>query len=78
MGLNCDFAKIQFISGRSPEVKSKLSGVMTNPNCEYGANFVAIHTLAQWSKCSVDGTLPTASSDTVSCKKTYHIVLQLI
>lgn len=23
---------------------------MTNPNCEYGANFVAIHTLAQWSK----------------------------
>ena len=45
-----------------------LAGVMTNPNCEYGANFVAIHTLAQWSKCSVDGTLPTASSDTVSCK----------
>ena len=42
---------------------------MTNPNCEYGANFIAIHTLAQWSKCSVDGTLPTASSDTVSCKK---------
>ena len=55
-------------SGRSPEVKSKLAGVMTNPNCEYGANFIAIHTLAQWSKCSVDGTLPTASSDTVSCK----------
>ena len=55
-------------SGRSPEVKSKLAGVMTNPNCEYGANFIAIHTLAQWSKCRVDGTLPTASSDTVSCK----------
>ena len=45
-----------------------LTGVMTNPNCEYGANFIAIHTLAQWSKCRVDGTLPTASSDTVSCK----------
>ena len=45
-----------------------LAGVMTNPNCEYGANFIAIHTLAQWSKCRVDGTLPTASSDTVSCK----------
>ena len=39
---------------------------MTNPNCEYGANFVAIHTLAQWSKCSVDGTLPSIGSDTVS------------
>ena len=45
-----------------------LVGVMTNPNCEYGANFIAIHTLAKWSKCRVDGTLPTASSDTVSCK----------
>ena len=55
-------------SGRSPEVKSKLSGVMTNPNCEYGANFIAIHTLAQWSKCTVDGTLPTGGSETVSCR----------
>ena len=53
-------------SGRSPELKSKLRGVMTNPNCEYGANFVGIHTLAQWSKCSVDGTLPSTTSDTVS------------
>ena len=60
-------------SGRSPEVKSKLAGVMTNPNCEYGANFIAIHTLAQWSKCSVDGTLPTASSDTVSCKNFFGL-----
>lgn len=42
--------------GRSPDVIRKLRGVMTNPNCEYGANFVAIHTLAQWSKCNVDGT----------------------
>lgn len=41
---------------------------MTNPNCEYGANFIAIHTLAQWSKCTVDGTLPTFGSDAVSCK----------
>lgn len=55
-------------SGRAPEVKMKLSGVMTNPNCEYGANFVAIHTLAQWSQCCVDGTLPSAGSETVTCK----------
>ena len=40
---------------------------MTNPNCEYGANFIAIHTLAQWNKCNVDGTLPTVGSDAVSC-----------
>ncbi len=45
-------------SGRSPEIIRCLRGVMTNPNCEYGANFVAIHTLAQWSKCRLDGTQP--------------------
>lgn len=42
-------------SGRSPDLIPKLRGVVTNPNCEYGANFIAIHTLAQWSRCSVDG-----------------------
>lgn len=42
-------------SGRSPDLIPKLRGVLTNPNCEYGANFIAIHTLAQWSRCSVDG-----------------------
>ncbi|XP_031838297.1 O-GlcNAcase isoform X2 [Nomia melanderi] len=42
-------------SGRSPDLIPKLRGVLTNPNCEYGANFVAIHTLAQWSKCNIDG-----------------------
>ncbi|RZF36912.1 hypothetical protein LSTR_LSTR004600 [Laodelphax striatellus] len=41
--------------GRSPDLIPKLRGVLTNPNCEYGANFVGIHTLAQWSRCSVDG-----------------------
>lgn len=38
--------------GRSVALLQKLKGVLTNPNCEYGANYVAIHTLAQWSKCS--------------------------
>lgn len=42
-------------SWRSPELIGKLRGVMTNPNCEYGPNFVGIHTLAQWSRCNVDG-----------------------
>ena len=37
--------------GRSTALIPKLNGVLTNPNCEYGANYVAIHTLAQWSKC---------------------------
>ncbi|KAL1137769.1 hypothetical protein AAG570_009465 [Ranatra chinensis] len=41
--------------GRSPDLIPKLRGVLTNPNCEFWANFVAIHTLAQWSRCNVDG-----------------------
>lgn len=41
-------------AGRSPLIIPRLRGVLTNPNCEYGANFVAIHTLAQWSRCTED------------------------
>jgi len=48
--------------GRSPDLISQLRGVLTNPNCEYGANFVAIHTLAQWSKCTSDPPLITHDS----------------
>jgi protein O-GlcNAcase/histone acetyltransferase len=37
--------------GRSVGLIPKLNGVLTNPNCEYGANYVPIHTLALWSQC---------------------------
>lgn len=40
--------------GRSPDLIPKLRGVVTNPNCEFWANFIAIHTLAQWSRCNSD------------------------
>ncbi|XP_021925094.1 protein O-GlcNAcase isoform X2 [Zootermopsis nevadensis] len=53
-------------SGRSPDLIPKLRGVLTNPNCEYGANFVAIHTLAQWSRCNVDGKRDPSINDSVS------------
>ncbi|XP_028262638.1 protein O-GlcNAcase [Parambassis ranga] len=33
---------------RSTELIPKLRGVLTNPNCEFYPNFVAIHTLATW------------------------------
>ena len=39
---------------------------MTNPNCEYGANFVAIHSLAAWSRCTVDGCETLSNNDTVT------------
>ncbi|KAG4073125.1 hypothetical protein HA402_002514 [Bradysia odoriphaga] len=41
-------------SGRSPELIPLLRGVLTNPNCEFHANTIAIHTLAHWSKCNSD------------------------
>ncbi|XP_046383582.1 protein O-GlcNAcase isoform X2 [Ischnura elegans] len=53
-------------SGRSPDLIRRLRGVLTNPNCEYGANFVAIHTLAQWSRCNADGRRDLSLNDTVS------------
>lgn len=39
-------------AGRSISLLPRLKGVLTNPNCEYGANYVALHTLAQWSRCA--------------------------
>ncbi|KAL0277400.1 UNVERIFIED_CONTAM: hypothetical protein PYX00_004697 [Menopon gallinae] len=53
-------------SGRSPDLIPKLRGVLTNPNCEYGANFIAIHTLAQWSRCNIDAIRDHSLNDTVS------------
>lgn len=37
-------------SGRPTELYKLLNGVLTNPNCEFEANFVAIHTFATWCK----------------------------
>ncbi|XP_028302900.1 protein O-GlcNAcase isoform X2 [Gouania willdenowi] len=40
---------------RPTELIPKLRGVLTNPNCEFYPNFVAIHTLATWCKWAADG-----------------------
>ncbi|XP_050068295.1 protein O-GlcNAcase [Anopheles maculipalpis] len=49
-------------SGRSPELIPLLRGVVTNPNCEFHANAIAIQTLAYWSKCSVDTKISSSLS----------------
>ncbi|XP_029644802.1 protein O-GlcNAcase isoform X1 [Octopus sinensis] len=41
--------------GRSPEIIPYVKGVLTNPNCEFEANFIPLHTLAQWCKSNVNG-----------------------
>ncbi|KAM6972536.1 protein O-GlcNAcase [Aplochiton taeniatus] len=40
---------------RPSELIPKLRGVLTNPNCEFYPNFVAIHTLATWCKSRPNG-----------------------
>ena len=37
--------------GRPTEIYQHLNGILTNPNCEYEMNFVALHTIAQWVRC---------------------------
>jgi len=51
-------------SGRSTDLVSHTRGVLTNPNCEFEANFIPIHTIAQWSKCNSD--VKTSPSDVSS------------
>ncbi|KAH8268657.1 hypothetical protein KR026_011278 [Drosophila bipectinata] len=46
--------------GRSPELIPHLRGVMTNPNCEFNGNFIAIHSLAFWSRCSMDSKMDSS------------------
>nr|XP_039262504.1 protein O-GlcNAcase-like [Styela clava] len=36
--------------GRSTHLIPHLSGVLTNPNCEFESNYIAMHTLASWWK----------------------------
>lgn len=35
-------------AGREPEIKKHLAGVLTNPNCQFWANYCPIRTLAKW------------------------------
>lgn len=39
--------------GRSPKIRDHVDGVLTNPNCEYSTNFIALHTLSAWSSETV-------------------------
>lgn len=37
--------------GRSTDIKEYIAGVFTNPNCEFEANFITLHTISHWTKC---------------------------
>ena len=44
-------------AGRPVALKQEIAGILTNPNCEYEANFVALHTLAQWNQSDADANV---------------------
>lgn len=34
--------------GREPQLRSHLSGLLLNPNCEFEANYIPLHSLGSW------------------------------
>lgn len=34
--------------GRDPHLRSHLRGLLLNPNCEFEANYIPLHTLGSW------------------------------
>lgn len=46
--------------GRPVELYPYLNGILTNPNCEFEANFIAIHTLGTW--CRVASSIQESST----------------
>lgn len=34
--------------GRDPQIRSHLRGLLLNPNCEFEANYIPLHTLGTW------------------------------
>jgi len=46
--------------GRPTQLYNSVNGILTNPNCEFESNFVAIHTLGAWVRCARGDTPPQA------------------
>ena len=40
--------------GRDPELRSHLRGLLLNPNCEFEANYIPLHTLGSWHRAGCE------------------------
>ncbi len=49
-------------SGRPIDLYKHLNGVLTNPNCEFEANFIAIHTFATWYQLAANSIKPASNN----------------
>jgi len=50
-------------AGRPVAIKQLVTGVLLNPNCEFEANFVPMHTLGQWCRCLGGDARSSTDSD---------------
>ncbi|XP_067381198.1 protein O-GlcNAcase isoform X2 [Channa argus] len=41
--------------GREPQLRSHLRGLLLNPNCEFEANYIPLHTLGSWYRAGEEG-----------------------
>lgn len=42
--------------GREPGLRSNLRGLLLNPNCEFEANYIPLHTLGSWLRAGKEET----------------------
>ncbi|CAF93703.1 unnamed protein product, partial [Tetraodon nigroviridis] len=42
--------------GREPRLRGRLSGLLLNPNCEFEANYIPLHTLGSWFRTTTNGS----------------------
>ncbi|XP_077991979.1 protein O-GlcNAcase-like [Glandiceps talaboti] len=61
--------------GRSTDLLPHLSGVLTNPNCEYEANFIPLHTLSAW--CQSIGSPDGKKDVSESCSPAINADIKL-
>lgn len=61
---------------RPVELIPKLRGILTNPNCEFELNFVAIHTLATWCHSYHCGDAITGGKNPIVKDYDPHVALQ--
>lgn len=52
-------------SGRSPEIRDTVSGILINPNCEFSLNFVPVRTFADYVRCRGDWSPRQAYLDAI-------------
>lgn len=53
-------------AGRPWQIGDYIDGVLTNPNCEFGANYVALHTLGSWARLGAAYEPAKAYTDALS------------